>query len=372
MKVILLGATGAMGRRAAEILSQSPEVEELTLAGRRLDAVEALAKQLGGSSRAIGLDVRDHEAVVSALKEHDVAAGAVGPYYLFEERLVKAAIEAKVPYVSICDDHDAAQAVFALDPQAKERGITILTGAGWTPGLTNILAKKGVAMLDKATRVNIAWAGALADADGLASMLHALHIFTGQVPSFSQGRQAMVRAGTGRRVITFPQPVGPVPVYHTGHPEPITIPRFIPGLEEVTLRGGLNEALVANLTLAFTRLGLTRTPAARDRLLRFMQPFLPFILKLSGPPRPVSAAHVAVHGVKDGKPAVVEMAAAGRMRDLTALPHAVATIMVGRGEVSVPGVIAPEAPGGPDPDRFLAVLKELGLNVEIRVSTGSA
>src|SRR5690606_1528640 len=111
------------------------------------------------SSRAIGLDVRDHEAVVSALKEHDVAAGAVGPYYLFEERLVKAAIEAKVPYVSICDDHDAAQAVFALDPQAKERGITILTGAGWTPGLTNILAKKGVAMLDKATRVNIAWAG---------------------------------------------------------------------------------------------------------------------------------------------------------------------------------------------------------------------
>jgi len=42
--------------------------------------------------------------------------------------------------------------------------------------------------------------------------------------------------------------------------------------------------------------------------------------------------------------------------------------MVGRGEVRVPGVIAPEAPGGPDPDRFLAALKELGLNVEIRVS----
>src|SRR5690606_16607066 len=127
----------------------------------------------------------------------------------------------------------------------------------------------------------------------------------------------------------------------------------------------LNEALAANLTLLFTRLGLTRTPAARDRLLRFMQPFLPLIEKLSGPPKPVSAAHVAVHGVKEGKPAVIEMAAVGRMRDLTALPHAVATLMVGRGEVSVPGVIAPEAPGGPDPDRFLGALKELGLNVEI-------
>lgn len=118
----------------------------------------------------------------------------------------------------------------------------------------------------------------------------------------------------------------------------------------------------------FTRLGFTRTPAARDRLMLFMQPFLPLIQKLSGPPKPISAAHVAVHGVKDGKPTVVEMAAVGRMRDLTALPHAVATLMVGRGEISVPGVIAPEAPGGPDPDRFLAALKELGLSVETQVS----
>ena len=57
---------------------------------------------------------------------------------------------------------------------------------------------------------------------------------------------------------------------------------------------------------------------------------------------------------------MVEMAAAGRMRDLTALPHAVASLMVGRGEVSAPGVIAPEAPGGPDPDRFLSALSQLG------------
>jgi len=73
-----------MGRRAAEILAQSSEVEELTLAGRRLDAVQALAKQVGGPSRAISLDVRDHNAVVAAMAGHDVAAGAVGPYYLFE------------------------------------------------------------------------------------------------------------------------------------------------------------------------------------------------------------------------------------------------------------------------------------------------
>ena len=67
-------------------------------------------------------------------------------------------------------------------------------------------------------------------------------------------------------------------------------------------------------------------------------------------------------------PAVIEMTAVGRMRDLTALPQVVATLMVGRREVSLPGVIAPEAPGGPDPDRFLAALEEMGLTIETRVS----
>lgn len=366
--MILLGATGAMGRRAAQAFAQASEVEELTLTGRRLDAAQALAEEIGGPSRAVSLDVSDHDALVAALKGHDVAAGSVGPFYLYEARIAKAAIDAQVPYVSICDDHDAAEKVFALDGLAKERGVTILTGAGWTPGLTNILAKKGAAMLDKATKVHIAWAGALADADGVATMLHALHIFTGRVPSFSGGRRTMVRAGSGRQIVNFPRPVGPVAVYHTGHPEPITIPRFIDGLDEVTLRGGLNEALVTRLTMTLTRLGLTKTPVSRDRLLRFMKPFLPLIQKISGPPRPISGAHVAVHGTKEEKPAVVEMAAAGRMRDLTALPHAVASLMVGRGEVSAPGVIAPEAPGGPDPDRFLSALSQLGLDVETRIS----
>src|SRR5690606_38902024 len=134
-----------MGRRAAQAFAQASEVEELTLTGRRLDAVQALAEEIGGPSRAVSLDVSDHDALVAALKGHDVAAGSVGPFYLYEARIAKAAIDAQVPYVSICDDHDAAEKVFALDGLAKERGVTILTGAGWTPGLTNILAKKGAA-----------------------------------------------------------------------------------------------------------------------------------------------------------------------------------------------------------------------------------
>src|SRR5690625_2583147 len=83
LRVIVLGATGAMGRRAAEAFAQSPEVEELTLTGRRLTAVQALAEEIGGPCRAMSLEVSDSRALVEALQGHDVAAGAIGPYYLY-------------------------------------------------------------------------------------------------------------------------------------------------------------------------------------------------------------------------------------------------------------------------------------------------
>ena len=142
-------------------------------------------------------------------------------------------------------------------------------------------------MLDRASRVNIALG--LAPSPTRTASRACFTCGTSspaKCPSFSQGRQVMVGAGTGRQVITFPQPVGPVPVYHTGHPEPITIPRFIPGLEEVTLRGGLAEALVAKLDFGFHQAGPDADAGRQGPPLALDQLFLPLILKLSGPPRP--------------------------------------------------------------------------------------
>ncbi|MFN3591658.1 MAG: hypothetical protein ACK4TG_05680, partial [Thermaurantiacus sp.] len=72
---------------------------------------------------------------------------------------VRAAIEAGVPYVSLCDDYDAAQAVLELDLLAKEKGVTVITGLGWTPGLSNVLARRAADQLDEVDEIHVAWAG---------------------------------------------------------------------------------------------------------------------------------------------------------------------------------------------------------------------
>src|SRR5690606_17534846 len=148
---------------------------------------------------------------------------------------------AGVPYVSICDDSDGTRAVLELDEAARERGVTILTGAGWTPGLTNLLVCRGARLLDTAREAHIAWAASVTDSEGLAVILHTLHMLTGHVPTFVDGKARTVPAGSGRRVVEFPPPMGRVAVFHVGHPEPVTLPRFMPQLQTVTLRGGLAE-----------------------------------------------------------------------------------------------------------------------------------
>src|SRR5690606_9306259 len=118
--------------------------------------------------------------------------------------------------------------------------------------------KKGASLLDKPRRVHVSWAGSSADAEGMAVILHTLHILTGDVPTFSRGKMTRIRAGSEPTVVRFPDPIGNVKVRHVGHPEPVTIPRFMSSLEEVTLKGGLTEKVLNELSIHITKLGLTR------------------------------------------------------------------------------------------------------------------
>lgn len=366
MRILVLGGTGDMGRRAALELSRSPDVEKVTVAGRTLAKAEAVAASLGPRGQAAAVDVRDEAALVTAMRGHDVVAGAMGPFYLFEKPVARAAVAARVPYVSICDDHDAVEALFALDGEAQAAGVTVLTGVGWTPGLTNVMARRAASQLDEAREVHVAWIGSGAASGGEAVILHVLHIVTGSVPTFRGGRREMVPAGTGRKDVAFPPPIGRRPVWHVGHPEPVTLPRYMPRLREVTLRGGLVEPMLNRLAFGVARLGLTRHEGTRRRLARLFSRMGPLFQKVFRQVYP-AAAHVEVAGIKEGRPARLVLTAVAPMADLTGIPLAVAALMMGRGQIPRTGVIAPEAEGAIPPDEFLAEVQERGISVEQRL-----
>ncbi|BAS28250.1 saccharopine dehydrogenase [Limnochorda pilosa] len=365
MRVLVLGAAGDMGSRAVRELAREASVDEIGLADRNVAAAQALAAELpSGRARPMPLDARDASALRSALAGWDVAASALGPFYLFEAPAVRAAIQAGVPYVSLCDDHDAAQAALALHPTARERGVTVVTGMGWTPGLSNLLARRAAGLLDRALRVRIAWAGAASDSKGYAVILHTMHMLTGQVPTFRDRRYVLVPAGSEPEVLPFPEPLGQVKVAHVGHPEPVTLPRSLPGVEEVSLRGGLSEAFLNWLATALARGGLTRSARGKALLGSTVKPLLPLLERIGPAGASFSGLHVVVEGVLREKPTRVTVRAIGHMADLTGVPLAVAALLLGSGEARLPGVHAPEAPGLFDADAVLRNLAGRGLSLE--------
>jgi lysine 6-dehydrogenase len=357
MKVFALGGAGDMGRRAVADLAIQPDVEEITIGDYRHDAARRLAVELGGAPHVAPLrvDANDHGALVNSLRGHDVALSAVGPFYKFEAKVARAAIEAGVPLVTLCDDYDAAEEVLGLDAPAKEKKVTILTGCGLSPGLSNVLARKGADQLERVDAVHMSWCASAHDSEGEAVILHVFHMLTGDVPTHRDGHAALVRAGSGAEWVEFPRPLGRVRVFHVGHPEPVTVPRFLEGVRTVTLKGGLTEGYLNNLARWLSAGPLTDTARKKDRLGTAIKWTLPAFKAFGKPKEPMSGLRVDIVGVKDGQQTRLVYGTANHMNNLTGAPLAIATLMLGRGEIKQPGVLAPEA--CIDPDAFLRELK---------------
>lgn len=358
-----------MGRRAVRELASTPGVEAVTIADRDGTAARAVRQRLAADPavrarlEAAQVDALNRPAAVALMREHDVAVGAAGPFYLLEEPLARAAIEARRPYVSLCDDHDAAARVLALHEEARETGVAVLTGLGWTPGLTNLCVRHAADTLEAVESARIAWAGSSADSEGMAVVLHTMHIFSRHVATFAGGRWLEVPAGTEPERVTFPEPIGTVTVFHVGHPEPVTLPRFIPGLQEVRLKGGLSEPSLNALAVAFGRLGLTATHARRRRLASLFKPLLPAFERRGSRREPASGFVVRVWGRQGGQRVERVYTGVGRMAELTAVPLALGALWMARGRIRARGVFAPEADGGPEPRGFFEELAERGVRV---------
>ncbi|MGI6614472.1 MAG: saccharopine dehydrogenase family protein [Dethiobacteria bacterium] len=357
MKVIVLGGAGDMGSEAVRDLVRNAEIKQLTIADLNTEAAGKLASSLGDERIIVQrVDATSHENLVEVMRGHDVAAGALGPFYRFERPIIEAALEAGVDYVSICDDHDAAEAALELDGAAMEKGRRILTGLGWTPGITNIFARKGYDELEDVEAINVYWAGSSADSEGLAVILHTVHIFTGAVVSFQNGEFVEVKAGSGKEVVDFPAPLNKITTFHVGHPEPVTLPRYLKGVKEVTLKGGLAENYLNSLAKMMVALGLTATDARKQRLGKLMKKLMP--LFPSDKKRSLSGARVDITGKKNGRKTRITYAAVDNMRRLTGIPLSIGVAMMGRGQIERRGVFGPEVDGAVDTEQFL---KELAL-----------
>jgi lysine 6-dehydrogenase len=208
-------------------------------------------------------------------------------------------------------------------------------------------------------RVRISVFQPLTAGGGRAVLEHMLFIMEGHVAVWRKGVRRTVRALSEERSVDFPQ-FGRLRTYNMGHAEPVTLPRFLPGLAECDFFMGFGPG--TDLLVRPARFGAFTDPRRR----RLLAGLLDRAERLtagngaSGGPDP-GAVRIDCWGTLHGRPARRMACGVGSMRDATGLSLSVGALMLGRrdGVTRSGGVLPPEA--CLDPRRFFGALRDRGL-----------
>ncbi|MCL6003256.1 MAG: saccharopine dehydrogenase NADP-binding domain-containing protein [Thermoplasmatales archaeon] len=372
---LVLGGAGDMGSAAVRDLVLSG-VDGIIIGDFNKGATDKLKGELkdrGTDIKGIYVDANDRKSLTDAISQCDVVINTIGPFYRYEKMVVDAALEVGRDYVDICDDFDATLKVVERDKDIAKGKSRILIGMGWTPGITNVLARAGYDSLDATTDVNIGWSGSAADASGIAVVSHVFHAVTGDVPMYLDGKLEYVPARQFKRDIDFPEPISRLETYFVGHPEPITIPRYLKGVKNVTLRGALVPDWQNHLVSQFADIGLTEDKivkvgnievSSRDFLASFVHQSMEQF-KSGGVE--VSGFWVEVIGKQNGKKTTIVYSGADRMQKLTGWSASIGAQEISKNRDLKPGLYAPE--GAIDPDTFIRELKKRNVTIGKTITT---
>lgn len=360
-KVVVLGGCGGIGTVAVEALAALDAFSEIVVADRRLEPAAALAARLGRPGvSAREVDAADPASLAAALAGARVVLNCVGPFYRFGPPILRAAIEAGVDYVDVCDDLAPTRTMLELDGDAKARGVTALVGMGNSPGLANVFVKLcRDLLLETVETVDIMHIHGGEPSEGPAVLAHRIHAMTADVPLFLDGHFVNVRqlepSGQAHVRETEFRSVGTYPVYPYPHPETITLPKYVPGLRRATNLGVIFPLSYFRLTQDMVRVGVCgedplevngQAVVPIDFSIAHILRERPRLLREAGITGPAGCLKVVCAGTKSGRPHtfVFQLSSAGAgAGEGTGIPAAVGAALVGKGRIAERGVLPPEA-----------------------------
>lgn len=314
--VLGVGATGA---RAARQLASAPEVGRVLLGGPGARP-EALRNSLGTAAQIA--DPVDGGANVVVL------AGPAGTHLEAARRCVDRGIHV----VSTSDAVGDVEALLGLDERARRRGAAVVVGAGFSPGLSCVLARHVAGWVDAVDEVHLARFGT----GGPACARQHHRALAGRSVDWRDGRWVRRRGGSGRELAVFPDPVGSLDCYRAALPDAVLLHRAFPDAERIAARQAANR---------------------RQRLLALMP-----MLRRPHPEGRIGAIRVEVRGRRDG----VVVADVVGVIDRPAVAAGAVAGLAARGCLG--GQIPPGAAGLAevvDPAPFLHQLAEHGVRAAV-------
>ncbi len=160
MKKVMIIGVGAQGSTIAKRLNEEENVSQIICADYDLKAANELEKTLEKAT-AVQVDASDVKAIIKAGNNADIIVN--GLPIQFNLNVMEAALELGACYQDLCMTYiegksfDQAQRIIFNEQGKKfrDKGVLALTNTGSAPGLTNVIVRESVEMLDSCDRIEM-------------------------------------------------------------------------------------------------------------------------------------------------------------------------------------------------------------------------
>ncbi len=152
-----------------------------------------------------------------------------------------------VPVVSTSDNFDDVRALCELHETAAQHGLSLVVGAGMSPGLTGLLARYLADQLHSCDEIHLAVHGTAGPA---CARQHHMAL-AGHAVGLHDGEQISRPAGSGRELVWFPEPVGAYDCYRAELASPMVLHDLFVDVDRISARMSANrrDRLTARLPM---------------------------------------------------------------------------------------------------------------------------
>jgi len=334
---------------------------------------------------ALRLDAGEPSQVGRFISGSDVVVNASHPR--FNKLIMHQAFKKKVNYLDLASLTPAALTEqLGQDSKWSKRGLVAIVTMGEDPGLSNIMARRGVDMLDRVSDVRVR-DGETSTSDTYPFVcLFAPDVFLEEAVSpaqyFEGGEIKTAPPMSAKEIYPFPQPLGNTPVYGMDHEEVHTLPFYLPKKPSyVDFKLALTDDGAAAIKLLHGIGLLEQKPLqvgkAKVKPMSLLLHLLPPPALIAGKIRGNAGILVEVRGEVAGAPHMHRLYAnmshdeaftkyhTNATSYLTGTPAAVCALIVAEGRIENRGVIVPECLNA---ESFIEKAKDFDIHVQIETS----
>lgn len=221
-RIALVGA-GRVGAHTARHLLATDGVDDVLVYDDDTDRARDLVGEVGGGAVAI-------EGPWEVLFDRDVTGMAVAREDAVP--VIAAAVERGIGSASAADDPEVVRRLLELDAAARAVDTVVVAGAGLAPGLSDVLARYAAEGCDRVDEVHVSRYGL----GGPECARRRRRSWWGRVSELDGGAWVRPRAGTARRLVAFPEPIGPHDCRRAASAVPQLVARAVPHVRQATFR----------------------------------------------------------------------------------------------------------------------------------------